>query len=166
MADKSEPRTFTDAAGDKWTLAITYADALKLRASVNLDLRGSLLDGFSSIADLVDDDDRLFKALEILLARQMQEAGIDKSQLAERMSGDAMQAAGISLARAAVDFFREPRRTLGHAALDKGLNSVPKMQSDVVDAMNALQGVSAQAQSTDLSGEPLESSESIQAHSA
>lgn len=166
MAEPEQRTTFADATGDKWTLAINYAQVIKLADQHGFDIRKSLQDSFAALGEVVENDERLVGVLNFLLAKQMAEKSLSADQFAERLDGPTLEAAGVSLARAVFDFFREPQRSLGHAALDKGIRTLPKMQSAAVAAIDALPDDFVGRASTGLSGEAQASSASTPASSA
>lgn len=150
--DKKESRGFTDATGERWQVEINYAMRNKLRDLEFFDVLKLFEDKFSSLGELLEDVERFVRSLYLVLESQIKSRDLSPEQFAERLNGAAMEAASEAFARAVVDFFPEPRRGLGHAALDKGLKMIPRVLNAALEKLESLSDESVFAALTNSSG--------------
>ncbi|MBA2481228.1 MAG: hypothetical protein H0V44_11245 [Planctomycetes bacterium] len=121
-------RTFTDATGRAWSIAITVDTLKRVRALVQIDLLdvlgGHLLETLSS--DPVVLCDVLFAAVKPEAdARQVSDVDFGRA-----MAGDAIEQATRALLDDLVDFFPQPKRRL----LAKALGKLTTWQAKALDA--------------------------------
>lgn len=137
MSEKLE-RSFTDAAGDRWTLRVHYGLREPLKAVAEFDFLKVFETRFAALGDVLGNIERLVACLAETLAPQITARGLSPEQFAERFDGPTIEAAAEAFAAAVIDFFPEPQRGIGHAAIAKGTSTIPKMVAATIDAIERI----------------------------
>ena len=106
---------FTDTQGRTWTLAITVADAKRLRAQ-GLDLIDALDD---ALERLIGDPMLLADTLWSLCRTQAHDRDIDEEAFGSALGGDSIDQATTALLEAIAGFFPSHRRAAMRHALTK-----------------------------------------------
>lgn len=115
---------FTDRSGKTHQLTISYATAIQLRQSCQLDLPACLIDPEKLVTILTQlrDPIHVIAALAVILRAESPE------QLHELFDGDSLAAAGEALVEAIIDFFPAAQRTI----LQRLVKSVKQYQETTV----------------------------------
>ncbi len=110
-------KTFTDNAGNTWSLSITVDAVKRVRSLLNVNLmdviEGTLLEKLSADPVLLCD------VLFAVVKPEADAKGITDEQFGRAMGGDAIEAATAALLDDLVDFFPSQRRKLLGRALAK-----------------------------------------------
>ncbi len=110
MSEPSWP-TFTDAAGDKWTIELNVALVQSLRKELDLDLLAIVTDK-KILPRLATDDVLLVDAISLLLSESIETRKLDAEGFARRLFGDTLQAAAEAMVEAVAVFSRPQKRGL------------------------------------------------------
>lgn len=87
--------TFTDAAGRRWSLVLTYGLAQRIHKSLGLDLANA--HNGEALTALAGNDRLLVELLFALIEEQATSAGVTPEQFADGLNGDVFEAAAEAL---------------------------------------------------------------------
>lgn len=135
-------RTFTDAAGRVWTLAIHVAAIKRVHARLGLNLYQLLDDRFQSLGALLGDPVRLVDVLFVLCQDEAQARNVSDEDFGRAMFGDAIHHAAEAFLEELIDFFPDPRgrqslhtilteaRNVRHRMLDRAEQMLASFDAD------------------------------------
>lgn len=144
--------SFVDTKGAVWQLRLVFSDRKLLIEAAAFDPFKVFEDDFAALAALNSDPERFIRALYVLLEKQLEAQQVSPEEFASRIDGTVFEDAGVAFARAVVDFFGEPRRSLGHALLDKGIEAVPLLGKKIGTAIAQVRVASPPDESSDSAG--------------
>lgn len=124
-------KTFKDTNQTEWTVDVTVLDVKKLREKAGIRLTDP-----DQLATLLEDEEKLFEILWLLVADQAKEQNIDAEQFAKRITKvylDAMEA----LVGAISDFFQSLGRTELHVAIGKISSALKKQRENVASSLSS-----------------------------
>jgi len=99
-------RTFVDASGRTWTIAINVAQVKRVRDALKIDL----LDLDKDLAlELINDPVKLVDVIYVLCRDQALSATVSDEDFGRGMAGDAIDGATRALLEELADFFPNPR---------------------------------------------------------
>jgi hypothetical protein len=110
-------RTFKDANGKDWVLAVNVTTRQKVRSDASFDVFG-VVDKVE--IEKLEDPATLVMVIFSLCEDQAKTDGVSAEQFAAAMVGDVLDSASDALFGAIADFFPKSRRSVMTAALEKG----------------------------------------------
>lgn len=119
-------RTFTDATGQQWSVAITVDTLRRVRALASVDLMQAI--SGKLLEQLATDPVLLVDVLAAVCKPQMDARSITPATFGEAMSGDAIDSATQALLLGLADFCPSPTRMLLTRIIDAGRASQAKAQ--------------------------------------
>lgn len=81
-------KTFTDAKGREWAVAINLATAMRIRDIGNVDLLRLDMGKLPELGELIEDPYRMFDVLWACVHPQAQSLGVSKDDFGEQLFGD------------------------------------------------------------------------------
>jgi len=102
-------RTFNDAAGRTWTIAINIGSAMRVRDRLGVDLLKPAKDNPSLITRLGEDEILLAEVIACLLEPQFEAHKVTEKEVYESFDGDTQFAAFDAFYQELVDFFQKRR---------------------------------------------------------
>lgn len=137
----SDSASFTDRAGNEWTLAFTIGNARSIKQKLKLDF-ANVWDGVALKA-IGTDQDKLVSVLWMLCQEQASERSLTEEKFLDLFTGSVIEAAGLALEEAIVLFCQPASRPALRASLDQsqkamrrvGQTAEAKVQSDKFTAV-------------------------------
>ncbi len=102
-------RSFHDATGRRWDVAVNVTTINRVQASLGIDLISLVEDGCKPLSKLVQDPRQLVGVLYCLCKKQIEKAGISDEDFGEGFQGDPIGAATDCLVEEIIDFFHDPK---------------------------------------------------------
>lgn len=155
-------KTFTDASGRTWTLALTLGTAKQIKAKLDIDLLQPEAGDPPLLTRLGTDEILLGEVLLAMLENQFERYNITEAEVQEAFDGETLLKAQTAFYDELIDFFRQRGRTDRAKAvaaqktlIEKSIAAI-EMQLDAINVDTMIDGA--------LSGNLPESSESTPPH--
>lgn len=103
-------RSFTDAQGRTWLLAINVTTLKRVKALTGVDLLKLFDDGMKGLAEFVSDPVQLVDVLYAVCRDEALTRGVSDEDFGRAMHGDCIETAATALLEELTDFFPDPRR--------------------------------------------------------
>lgn len=103
-------RSFKDADGRDWSIAVNVTTIERLRSRLQVDLLSLCDDNCKLLAQLADDPVLLVNSLYVICEDQAQARSVSDEDFGRAMFGDVIGSAHEVLMAEIVDFFHDPRK--------------------------------------------------------
>jgi hypothetical protein len=120
-------KTFVDATGRTWVVAVNVAAIKLVRGLIGVDLYRLFTDGGKPFGDLLSDPVQLVDALYCLCREECRQRGMSDEDFGRLMAGETLSLATDALVGSLIDFFPNP--------------TTRKAVTEIVEKSQTLQGI-------------------------
>lgn len=134
-------KTFADASGNVWTVAINAASIKRVKGLLGINLSKLIEDGFRPLADLLNDTIAFVDVLYVLCKDEADARNVDDLQFGRGLGGDALAGALAAFKEEYIDFFPDPRVRAGirkiFAKSEEVATHLIRQMTETMEAMDA-----------------------------
>lgn len=138
MPEEFPPTAFTDAAGRRWVVTISYHTLKRVKAATGVEIAKFAEQKFKRLGEMLGDVEAFVNVLWVCVEEQAGKLGVSDEDFGRALGGDALEAAADAFVRAFADFSPSQAREPLLALARKGKEYAAKVSKSAVEALEKI----------------------------